>query len=245
MPKPSFIVLDTETGGLHARFNPLLSIAILIADEAASELDGHGERIRPPDNCLLQIPLPQDMFNEKTWNPRTDHWLNLTTGEKVEASFKPLMSIAAKAAEINGFVKPGPDGKWDMTSFRDWTDNTRPLAAVENTYRQFIRQGFGDSVDAVKVRTMAYNGKFDKDYVETHMPALYSDLNPQWADPCEMAKFFVQARTPGIKKGWKLTQMAKEAGFDEHKAHDAYGDCQACLTVFRWLRSQGQPSRWS
>jgi DNA polymerase III epsilon subunit-like protein len=245
MAKPAFIVLDTETGGLQARFNPLLSVAVVVCDTELNVVEGHGTKISPPDNCLLQIPIPQDMFNEKTWNPRTAYWLNLTTGEHVDASFKPLMSIAAKAAEINGFITAGPDGKWDLESCRPWIANGLPRERVESSYRQLLRTAFGEDLAPGSLRTMAYNGSFDAAFLREHMPNLMYDLAPKWLDPCEMAKKMMQAKTPGLKKGWKLVQMAKEAGYEEHAAHDAYGDCLACLAVFRWLQAQGVEKAWS
>ena len=67
MPKPTLIALDTETGGFDCRINPILSIAIVIADENYNTLDGFEVKVAPPRGTVLEVPIPSHFL------PRDDY----------------------------------------------------------------------------------------------------------------------------------------------------------------------------
>ncbi|MFA6132419.1 MAG: 3'-5' exonuclease [Phycisphaerae bacterium] len=236
MSKPTLIALDTETGGLDQRANPLLSIAIVVADETYNKIDGFEIKVAPPRNAFLEVATPSTRGLE---NKRKTllHFQNVWTKETTMALPEGAMLITAYAAEVNGYIGED-DIHWDFAAVDKWNASSQDLPAAETDLLAYLTKGFGES----HVVTVAHNAIFDQKFVESNMPRLYNKLKQPWFCTLEKSREFNKKR--GVKGGGKLTEMAKLAGFDyDGHAHEAFADGEATLAVLRFLQQQAQPKQ--
>lgn len=230
MPKPTLIALDTETGGLDERINPLLSIAVVVADEAYNKIDGFEIKVAPPKNSIIEVPTRSTMGLENK-RKAISHYMNAWTHEPAQrVDGAPF--ITAYAAEVNGYIGE-VDTNWDLSAIRRWNETAQDLTAAEDDLLAYLGKAFG----AGHVVTVAHNAIFDQKFVEINMPRLYAKLKQPWFCTLEKSREFRKKR--GEKGGGKLTEMAKLAGFDyDGHAHEAFADGEATLAVLRFLQKQ-------
>lgn len=233
MPKPTLIALDTETGGLDARLNPILSIAIVVADETYTPIDGFEIKVSPPKNAVIEMPAPGNFFGAGNYSKRQlEGYMNVWTKERTTVLAPGTPLINAVAAEVNGYIGADPL-HWDFKALDAWNASTQPADEAENDIIAYLTKSFGDG----HVVTVAHNAVFDQKFVEITMPRLYAKLKQPWFCTLEKSREFRKKR--GEKGGGKLIEMAKLAGFDyQGKAHQAFADGEATLAVLRFLQKQ-------
>lgn len=230
MSKPTLIALDTETGGLDERINPLLSIAVVVADETYNKIDGFEIKVAPPKNAIIEVPTRATMGLENK-RKAISHYMNAWTHEPAQR-VEGVPFITAYAAEVNGYVGE-VDTNWDFSAIRGWNETSQELTAAEDDLLAYLTKGFGDG----HVVTVAHNAIFDQKFVEMNMPRLYNKLKQPWFCTLEKSREFRKKR--GEKGGGKLVEMAKLAGFDyDGRAHEAFADGEATLAVLRFLQKQ-------
>jgi oligoribonuclease (3'-5' exoribonuclease) len=233
MPKPTLIALDTETGGFDARVNPILSIAIVIADESYNTLDGFEIKVAPPRGTVLEIPAPGYFLPKEDYTKRKlECYMDVWTKEKLPCA--PPMSpiIGCIAASVNGYI--GEDARnWDFSAIDKWHATASAAVDAENDIVRYLTQHFG----AGHVVTVAHNASFDQRFVESYMPTLFNKLKDRWF--CTLAEAKAFRKRTGIEGGNKLVELAKLAGHDyKGKAHQAFADGEATLAVLRYLKKQ-------
>jgi hypothetical protein len=228
LPKAPFSILDTETGGLNADRNPLLSIGMVYAmDEGLG--DQLSIRFKPPEDTWLELPIHADQLKGK--NDKTiEFWLNLTTGERQKpGGTKPTKLITAVAAEVNGFVGssetvPG----WDMGPTILWGTDTYITGAAR--IAEWIKVHPSTAV-------LCHNASFDNKFIMAWIPELMSVLPLEWA--CTQ-RVYKEAFLNGATKGSSIGAICKVAGINpEGTLHTELGDCGATYQIWRWLRAQG------
>ena len=228
LPKAPVIILDTETGGLNADRNPLLSIGLVHAMD-----DGLGDqlsiRFKPPENTWLEVPIHADQLKGKH-DKTIEYWVNLTTGEQVKpVDEKPARFITSIAAEVNGFVKasetiPG----WDMTSAVNW--GTDDYASGVIRISDWTKMHRANAV-------LGHNVNFDSKFLMAWVPDLLPALPLEWA--CTQL-VYKKAFLNGATKGSSVGAICKVAGIvPKGILHTELGDCGATFAIWRWLRAQG------
>lgn len=230
----SFIALDTETGGLDERLNPLLSIALVTADAELNEIDGFDLKIAPPHGTVLEIPVQheQDGITKKK---RISHLMDVWTGESIARNAydydRPL--ITAYAAEVNGYVSVVPGVGWDLQAIEAWNTHGLSVQQAELTMCQYIRQAF-----ETKPVAIAHNADFDRKFIGKHMPVFFSDLFHEWYCTCNSLRaYYKRNRIKGERAN--LATGCKQAGYDIEKyAHEALADTRGCLLLAKWLQMQ-------
>lgn len=232
MPKPTLIALDTETGGLDERINPLLSIAIAVADETFRMMDGFEIKVAPPRNTYLEVPTPQTCGLENKKKQITGY-LNVWTKEKAGGLPSDAQLITAYAAEVNGYVGPDPR-VWSLAAIDQWNASSQAAPEAEADLLAYLTKAFG----AGQVVTVAHNALFDIKFVQMNMPRLFAKLKDPWFCTCNASKAYFKKL--GQKGSAKLVEMAKLAGHDyQGKAHQAFADGEATLAVLRFLKQHG------
>jgi len=233
---PRFLGADTETGGLDARINPLLSVAFVATNARLEELDGFSVMVKPPVGTRLEIVAAADQIAGK-FNKRVVGYVDVYTKERfADAGNTPV--ISAGAAEVNGYVRFTNAEKtcWltDPTGFPvgpdDWHRRAYELGTGETMLRTYVRQCFN-----VAPVVVAHNAEFDQRFVRAWMPGLFNDMHPQWV--CTMRSFerYVKKMDPKARKGWKLVDLCKTAGYDLVNAHEALADTRGTVKGLRWL----------
>lgn len=231
MPTPTLIVLDTETGGLSERTNPLLSIAIAVADGTYTKMDGFEVKIAPARNTVIEMPAAGS-FGKTIFKKRLEGYMNVWTKERMMHVPEGTPIINGVAAEINGYIGPD-DLNWDLGAIDRWNAAATEITEAENDMIAYLTKGFGSG----QVVTVAHNASFDSRFVQMFMPRLFQKLKAPWFCTLEASRALFKRR--GVKQSAKLTEMAKLAGFDyEGKAHQAYADVEATLAVLGYLKSQ-------
>ncbi len=232
MPTPTLISLDTETGGLDERINPLLSIAIVVADETYQMMDGFEIKVAPPQNAFLEIPTAQTCGLENK-KKQISGYMNVWTKVKLPSLPPDAMLITAYAAEVNGYIGKNPS-VWDGAAIDAWNASAQPAPEAEADLLAYLTKAFGDR----QVVTVAHNAIFDIKFVQASMPLLFKKLVDPWFCTCNASRDYFKKR--GQKGSAKLVEMAKLAGHDyKGKAHQAYADCTAALAVLRFLKASG------
>lgn len=226
MTTPKFLVTDTETGGLDDRINPILSVSLLIADEELKEADGWEQKIKPPGNTVLEVPVLADQ-NPDVRKKRVDYYMNVYTKEKVKELAHDALVINAIAAEINGFVQFA-GGKWDLDSVDKWLKVSLPVAEVDKIYTRYISDQF-----KCKPVGVAHNADFDEKFLRRYLPLLHSNYYPKWFCTCRAMRKWYKDR--GVKGSAKLAELDVKSGHVNTKAHAALADCRSCLAGLRWL----------
>jgi oligoribonuclease (3'-5' exoribonuclease) len=227
MPTPKFLVTDTETGGLDDRINPILSVSLLIADENLQEADGWAQKIKPPGNTMLEVPVLVDQ-NPETRKKRVEYYLDIYTKEKYQALPETSLVINAVAAEINGFVQFGSNGKWDIGSIDKWLNVSLPVAEVDTIYTRYITDRFTSKPVGV-----AHNAEFDEKFLRRYLPLLHSNYYPNWFCTVKAMRKWYKDRS--LKGSAKLAELDVKSGYTPAKAHEALSDCRSCLAGLRWL----------
>jgi len=233
MPKPTLIALDTETGGFDPRIHPLLSIAIVLADETYSKIDGFEIKVAPSRDTFIEVATEstRGLENKKK---TIQHYMNVWTKETQPSYPASGMIITAYAAEVNGYIGED-DVHWDFSAIDRWNASSQPAPDAEKDILDYLTKGFGDG----HVVTVAHNAIFDQKFVDAHMPRLYNKLKQPWFCTLEKSREFNKAR--GVKGQGKLVDMAKLAGFDyEGRAHEAFADGEATLAVLHFLQAEAR-----
>lgn len=264
-PAPSAVAVfaptDTETGGLDPRCHPLLSIAILIGDAQMQAIDSIYLKLKPPPDTWLEVPIRDQMFLTGEDAPRVlkaDFFMNVYTGEIQAASAYVEQAnryqITAYAAQTNGFVTAGPDGKWNLDSIKAWLAAGVEIAEADRLLSKFL-----EAASPYKLTGVAHNATFDEKFVTAWLPL----LRQRYAKPSEIVLQTLGFDSKGkggmatytrtgwictveLMKAWrkktghtegnnKLEYLAKLAGVVNDKAHDAYADTKTCLAGIRWL----------
>lgn len=227
MAAPTFLVADTETGGLNAITNPVLSLGLLIADSNGEEIDGIELKLRPPFGTTLEVPVKEDQSRDGYGMRISGHYDVWTREMKSEPG---PVQITAGAALINGFIERGPDGLWNLESCQPWLDTSFAPDDASHTILRMVDQYFPPEA---KPAAVAYNAKFDAKMITQWLPSVARRLSPTWFCAMEAYK-----KRLNLKKGYKLVDACKTAGFDlGANAHEALADCRGALAVLRWLRT--------
>lgn len=229
LPHGPIIILDTETGGVNARRNPLLSIGLVHATEEKLG-DAISIRFKPPEDTWIEVPILADQVKGK-YSKEIEFWLNLSTGETQKpGEEKPAKLIAAVAAEVNGFVKmsetkPG----WDMLSMGAWGTDDYATGAVK--LAEWIKSHPSNA-------TLGHNVNFDNMFIEAWLPELLPVLPLEWACTQQVYK---KAYLNNATKGSSVEAICKVAGYNppEGALHTEIGDCNATFHIWKWLRSRG------
>lgn len=230
MPKPTLIALDTETGGLSEALNPLLSIAVAVADETYNLMDGFEIKIAPPKNAVIELPAAGS-FGKHNFKKRLLGYMNVWTKERMPSVPEGTPIITGGAAEVNGYIGPD-DLNWDMSAIDRWNASASDVTQAQEDLLTYLTSCFGES----QVVTVAHNAVFDIKFVGMNMPKLLRKLKDPWFCTLNASRELFKLR--GVKQSAKLTEMAKLAGFDfEGKAHQAFADGEATLAVLRYLKA--------
>jgi len=248
MGTPKFVVIDTETGGLCERSNPLLSVAAVVADENFEPVEGIGDEkpenlrrgfvlhVLPPPNTILAVP-PEDMQSEdfkKDYSRPIEYYYNITTKEKLKTKPEDCQFINHGAADMNGFVEI-KDGKWDIASIDAYLAKSLPVKQVDEILVQFISQAFKTKPVAV-----AHSAQFDIKYLKYHLPKLFANLHDKWTCTQKLLrKWYDNNNLDGYKKGaTTLQKLAELASYPQEGAHEALWDCLSCLAGLKWLNGE-------
>jgi len=235
-----FVILDTETGGLTALLNPIISINLMVCRrEPFAVLDTFHLKIEPPPGTLLQHSLPGDT----SYNPPVTH-LTDVNGKTYTCTDKGVPHdlnlvnnpvITSGAARVNGFT-------WET-----WADKGVDAAVADQTYVGHINTWFDR-----KPVVYAHNESFDAKYVRTYLPRLYTAVQSPWM--CTMLLYRNYMTRHGEKHSAKLTEIAKRVNDDPStpaygmlktatgsvidRAHDAAADTIMCYAALIWLATK-------
>jgi hypothetical protein len=226
------LALDTETGGLSAKVNPLLSIALVAADAELQERDFISIKFHPPVGTVIELPIPEHR-TPTIRGKKIMGYLDGFTGQQVEdVSTRPI--ITAVAAEINGYM-PIKNGTWDMQFPPEWHREALDYEAGTNQLFAFIAKWFNDRPNVV-----AHNAKFDNPYTETYLPKFFAVLGA-WFCTCDAFRAHNAKTKSGLKAN--LDTLCKTAGYtqleiDRAQIHGALPDARGCLAGLRWLKQQ-------
>lgn len=229
-----YVIVDTETGGLSEKANPLLSAAVVVADSQRREVDGFALRIRPPDGSLLEIPIPEHMGKgfDEVRKRKNQYYLDVYSGEKYTEPGDRWI-ITSAAAEINGYVTV-KDYEYDLNPMHEWNKRLS-LEEAEATFIRFISQFFTHKPVAV-----AHNAQFDQKFVRGHLPELYDNIMEPWFCTYKAFRKWKKEHGYGTGKGaCTLETACKHAGYDLSNAHEALADTRGCLALLRWLDEVG------
>lgn len=256
MIKPIYAIIDTETGGLDHRVNPLLSVALVIGGADFSDLDRYSLKVKPPPNTWLEIPVDADMFPPPEFRYRSrrivgwhEVWTKATTTTKPEGGF----ILTAGAVEVNHLVGKTEQNTWDLEEVYKWLHREALDATTVDTA---LATAVDQASPTVKLTAVAHNADFDEKYVSEYLPKFRKRL----AEPDKVtADAFAAAKIVGAssyaRTGWyctmnllrsvnkdqqrktgaKLADLAELAGYQADKAHEAEADCLTCLAGLKWL----------
>lgn len=230
--KGTFLITDCETGGLDDRLNPLLSVSLLAADDDFNEVDNFEMQLKPPPGTLIEVPIPahQDPENKKK---TIAYYMDVFTGKTFNKAERPpdAMVINAVAAEINGYVEIGNNGRWNFDAIKDWNDKGMSSESADHSAAAFILGLFSHPAIGV-----AHNADFDSKFVSRNLPKAFAYYLDQWF--CTV-KYFRSWRQKTGNKGYaKLADLAAAAGYVPPAAHTAFDDCRSCLAGLKWLQEQ-------
>lgn len=243
----AFSINDCETGGVDDRINPILSAAIVLADESFNEIEGFASKILPPKNTWLEVPIPEHQTPQMEFGRRTiEYYLNMASGDKAKDLPMGAFLITAGAAEVNGFVgtAAGLSG-WDFEPMANWLANSVPLELAEEIFTRFLAKHCVTPPIGV-----AHNAVFDVKYFKRYLPETFSrfavvdemtrkansDFSSGWYCTCSMLKKY-NKKSPNPAPNAKLGSLAMCAGYDLENAHEALADARACLAGLRWLKT--------
>lgn len=249
----TYCVTDCETGGLDPRINPLLSVALLVGDEAFNPIDGFALKIKPPTGTVLEVLTLADQLegyrrqqvDEAPGRPvKAEYFLDVYTGAKCPDKPTSGHIITGIAAEVNGFVALTPQG-WDMSAVQQWMKESFSAAEAQATFMKWLRQFFTTAPIGV-----AHNAKFDVGYVQMYLPELFNfyaklddatrkikAFSSGWYCTCEALKEWNKKAGAQAGENAKLGTLTKLAGYKPDRAHEALNDCYSCLYGLRWLRT--------
>lgn len=226
------LALDTETGGLSPKVNPLLSIAVVAAGTDLLEMDHLSIKFHPPVGTVLELPIPEHR-TPTIRGKKIMGYLDVFTGAAVaDVTNRPI--ITAVAAEINGYM-PIKNGAWDMQFPPEWHREAVDYDAGTALLFTFIQKWFVNRPEVV-----AHNAKFDNPYTETYLPRFFSVLG-SWFCTCDTFRELNNRTKSGHKAN--LDSLCKVAGYeqlaiDRASIHGALPDARGCLAGLRWLRQQ-------
>lgn len=230
-----FMTADTETGGLVPRSAPLLSIASVAADANCVEVDALHLLVRPPPGCLLElIDVSDPNFDPKVRQPIRGY-LELDTGRtRPRSEVNPTEPIiAAAAAFINGFVTRSDSGGYDLRPTERWYKTGHLIHDVDTMMCQFIDHFF-----AAPPIVVGHNARFDRDFVQHHLPKMSSKVVPTWRCTYRAMQAWYKA-SQGITKPGKgmstLSKLAECANIVPDRSHEALADARTCLKGLAWL----------
>lgn len=238
--------LDTETGGLDQRVNPLLSLGAVVVDREIREIDGFSFTALPPDGTYLEVPVDSHVGFPGYKQRPISHYLDVWTGSKVQSIPEDAYVITSVAAEINGYLKviEHPDGhnEYDYDAIADWHRRSIPLEELDAVYVRFIKQFF-----RAKPVPVAHNVSFDDKFIRKYLPELYSNLA---SDPnadgamwfCTLQAYRKYRKSRGLKNGkgtCTLVQAVRDmVGYEIEDAHEALADTRGALALLRVLKAK-------
>jgi DNA polymerase III epsilon subunit-like protein len=237
MTSPIMIGIDTETGGLDQRLHPLLSVALIVADENVDRIPGLGFEVKilPQHGTVLEIPAPGS-YGREVRNKKILGYMDVWTKQVFDPPGPPgVPVITAGAAEINKYKGDGPDWKVsDVAAAIDlWHSQGREITQAETDLVEYLTGPF----ETRNILTVAHNAIFDRMFLEYSMPRLSKRLDP-WFCTMLLSRKYWALKQLG-KQSSKLVDMAKVANHDYGgKAHEAISDVLACLAVLKYLRGQ-------
>lgn len=238
------LIVDTETGGLDPRVNPLVSISLIVFQVDPSKiLDNFHIKIMPPDGTLMQIPVDP---TDQSFNPKVAHLIDVNgqsykcdergNPEHPDLALRPI--ITCGAARVNGFT------------WQDWKDKSLPIAQADESFRSFLNNWFDHPPIAY-----AHNADFDEKFVMYTFPHTHAAIARPWL--CTMRLYQKYLKATQRKASAKLAELAKVANADPEtpayltlrgngediisKAHDAGADTKMCFAAIQWLAAKMGP----
>lgn len=238
MSEPFCVVIDTETGGLDCRLHPLLSVSFLLGDRNLDEMDGGlSLNVIPPPGTVIEIPAFGDQVPEMKAK-RIVAWMDVHTKTLHQRCPDDCMVIKAVAAEINGYITNGPDGKWDIEAIDRWHAKAMTMQQVDGILCSYLGQAFPKT----KCLGVAHNADFDMRFVGRNMPESIKRIVDPWYCTMKLLRKWYGDRNH--KNGSaKLASLAEIAGHKPRAAHEALEDCRSCLSGLRWLLKGPDPLR--
>jgi DNA polymerase III epsilon subunit-like protein len=246
MNRQPYVVLDTETGGLDANRNPLLTLSISTAvgdehDPTVPVMPEHtlGLAFRPPTGTAIEVPADHHMYADKKIRRDIVGYFDVITREPVDLSDAKWI-ITSYAAEVNGFVQPDAMGQWDLARLAQTELEGISYEEGTQTAAAWLKQMFPAPPVAA-----AYNESFDRKFISGWMPGLIPHLGhipgkdgPVFWDVLAMVRKHYKDR--GIKESASLVNACKVAGIEHGSAHTASGDVHATIKLIGWLRRGGK-----
>lgn len=231
--------LDTETGGLTARVNPLLSVGIVVVDANFDEVTSIHVKFRPPLGTVMEIPIREHQTLDVK-GKSIERYADVYTGATVaDVSQRPL--VTAYAAEVNGYVPLLSGGiGWDLRFPPEWHRGALTYKEGEDRILEWLVQHYG----AGQPTFVAHNAEFDKKFVAEYLPRVFARGNPDWYCTCDMLRKYhartKHLRSPGEKGKADLGTLTKLAGFElpRDTVHDARDDARGCIAGLKWLGQQ-------
>lgn len=235
-----FAFIDTETGGLKESVNPLLSVAVVLADEHLNRLDGFALKVKPPEGTVLEVPISEHIGDTGNYRRKVRHYEDVYTGEILPPTqAKGRYIITPAAAETNGFVDVVTTAsglkEWDREPQRVWMRQSLGVARVDEVYVSFLAQFF-----KARPVPVAHNAKFDQKYVLRYLPNFAGQLHEDWFCTYRALSGLRKSRGESVGKGMcTLGALAKYSNYVNPNPHEALADAETCLEGLRWLKTTG------
>lgn len=251
LPLPcGLLSVDTETGGLDPRLNPLLSVSAVATTPDVEEIDGLSLKVLPPEGTLLEVPRAEHCWVPREELPKREliGYVNVWTREAISPSAVDRRTIPclieSGAAEINGYVTKATSGShpWDLQSAWLWHSQSRYPADVDTTLVTLVRSCFRS-----KPIPVAHNAPFDATFTCVWLRKFYDELGRMpdsslkcgWLCTMHYLGKYLDIMGMEKKKGArKLATLVKMAGAEHDAPHDALADARATLVGLRWLRQK-------
>lgn len=238
------LIVDTETGGLDSRVNPLLSISLIAFQTSPMQIvDDFHLKILPPPGTLLQIPVDPEATS---YTPKIAHLVDeqgnvyacSERGDPLDESLFSRKVIQFGACRVNGF------------SWETWRGQAVPLDQADASFKKFIDAWFDTAPVAY-----AHNADFDEKFVRAYFPSTHAAIAQPWLCTMKMYQKYLKDRKE--KGSAKLGELARRANSDPSspaygtlkgpgidiisKAHDAAADTKMCFAALQWLATQLSP----